>query len=72
MNKCLKIIFGVPIAKDFIHTVIHKSAKKCNLEGTAQILVAENNDSRVVDCVDLTPQEAHGELSSETWLCDGP
>ncbi|MCX5922686.1 MAG: acylphosphatase [Candidatus Dependentiae bacterium] len=48
MNKCLKIVFGIPIAKDFIHSVIQKSAKKCSLEGTAQIVITENKVKVIV------------------------
>ncbi|MGC2310656.1 MAG: acylphosphatase [Candidatus Babeliaceae bacterium] len=48
MNKCLKIIFSVPIKKNFLQIVIQKLAQDYRIEGSAQII--EQNKVKVLAC----------------------
>jgi len=43
MNKCLKITFPVACTLDFLRTFVQKHARDLDLEGIAQVVVAENS-----------------------------
>lgn len=49
MKKCVKITFSVDIPEGFLQSSVQKHARKCALEGTAQIITSEQN-VRVVAC----------------------
>lgn len=51
MNKCLRVSFGGNLPEDFLHNVIQKNAKKLNLEGTVQHVLAENK-VKIIVCGD--------------------
>ncbi len=49
MNKCLKITFDAEVPADFLRSFVQKNAKKCELEGTAQ-LVDAGEKVRIIVC----------------------
>lgn len=49
MKKCLKITFGTNIPEGFLQSSVQKHARKFSIEGTAQIISAENQ-IRVIAC----------------------
>ena len=51
MNKCLKITFSASMPEGFLHDFIQKHAKKLNLEGVVQLIIAEKK-VRVIVCGD--------------------
>ena len=38
MNKCLKITFNADFSEGFLQSFVQKQAKKCEVEGTAQVV----------------------------------
>jgi acylphosphatase len=48
MNKCLKITFGADVPEGFLQNFIQKTAKKFNLEGTVQMIPAEDRIKIVI------------------------
>jgi acylphosphatase len=48
MTKCLKIIFSVPLKKNFLQTVIQKMAQQQRIEGSAQVI--EENKIKIMVC----------------------
>lgn len=51
MKKCLKIIFSATIPEQFLQQVVQEHARKLDIEGTAQIISAENN-VKIIACGD--------------------
>lgn len=51
MNKCLRITFNASFPEGFLQDVVQVHAKKCNLEGTVQ-LIPTDNKVRVIVCGD--------------------
>lgn len=49
-KKCLRIIITAEVPTNFLQSVVHKNAQKLGLEGTAQLVVAENNQVRINVC----------------------
>ncbi|MDP3889009.1 MAG: acylphosphatase [bacterium] len=49
MNKCLRITITADFPEGFLYNFVQKSARKCNLEGVAQV-VEEDRQVRIIIC----------------------
>ncbi len=50
MNKCLRIKMIAQFPADLLNKFIQKQAKKCGLEGTAQIVNAKKKEVKITIC----------------------
>lgn len=50
MNKCLRIMLTGEYPPNFMTNFIQKNAKKFDLEGTAQLVSAKENQIRITIC----------------------
>ncbi len=77
MNKCLKITVTVERMEGFLHTVVQRQARKCDLEGMVQpvgkeqirIIVCGKKD-KVDSFVELLQKEAIKDVEIEPFIKD--
>jgi acylphosphatase len=50
MNKCLRIRMIARFPDNFLNAFIQKEAKKCGLEGTAQIVNPQKGEIKITIC----------------------
>ncbi len=49
MKKCLKIIMGIDMPEGFLHSSVQKHARKFAIEGSAQVVITDNQ-VRIIAC----------------------